>query len=328
MKDFVSIIVPVYNAQWTLDRCVQSLVNQTYRNIEILLVNDGSKDDSLAVCQSWAQCDARIRVIDKPNGGVSSARNAGLDAATGEYIMFCDSDDWVEPDWCSALYENRQPNGLTICQIDDPSADPEEYPVATEVLERKEYMHRPSMMCSPINKLFSKTIIDKYHLRFVKELSLGEDFCFCMAYLSCAEGKLCYVYRKLYHYIIAEGYSLTKSVPGLEQCQRFYQELTESMNRIGIVDEQSLAERDVSVMIHFERFLAKTAMQSDISVKEKMTIAGKMEQMEAVAACCSKGVKWGNPLYIWLMRHNMVKLSMIFLILRSVRDRLRDRKAK
>ena len=117
MEKLISIIVPVYNAERTLHRCVTSLVEQSYPNIEILLVNDGSKDASLEMCRGYEQQDSRIRVIDKPNGGVSSARNAGLDVARGEYIMFCDSDDWVSPLWCEHMVRNHIPQNLTVCEI-------------------------------------------------------------------------------------------------------------------------------------------------------------------------------------------------------------------
>jgi len=93
--DLISIIVPVYNAEPYLDRCIRSLVNQTYPEIEIELVNDGSTDLSLSICESWAEKDNRIRVINKQNGGVSSARNTGLDAASGSFVYFCDADDEI-----------------------------------------------------------------------------------------------------------------------------------------------------------------------------------------------------------------------------------------
>lgn len=324
MDNLISIIVPVYNAEKTLEKCVDSLVSQIHREIEIILVNDGSKDNSFTLCMKCAEKDGRIRVVDKPNGGVSSARNAGLDAATGDYVMFCDSDDWVEPDWCSTLYENRQYNGLAVCQVDDPNFESEVYPVEKELLARKDYMHRPMMMCSLCNKLFARDIIEQNKLRLVSELSLGEDFCFCLAYLVHAEGNICYVYQKLYHYLVTEDFSLTKSVPALEQCDLFFQELNESMRRIGIDDEQSISIRDVFVMSHFERFLAHTATRKDLSIQDKLCIAKKMEQMESVSTCCAKGVNWGNFLYIWFLRHKKVRLAMFFLILRSVRDYFRD----
>jgi len=94
----LSIIVPVYKAEKHLDRCVESILSQTYGNIELVLVDDGSPDACPAMCDSWAKRDWRVRVIHKKNNGASSARNAGLDMASGEYIGFVDADDFVEPD--------------------------------------------------------------------------------------------------------------------------------------------------------------------------------------------------------------------------------------
>lgn len=94
----ISVIVPVYNVEAYLPRCVESIRNQTYQNLEIILVDDGSKDRSNVLCDEYALKDSRIRVIHKENGGLSSARNAGIDAAQGEYLAFVDSDDWIEPD--------------------------------------------------------------------------------------------------------------------------------------------------------------------------------------------------------------------------------------
>lgn len=100
----ISIIVPVYRAEKYLDRCVKSILNQTYINFELILVEDGSPDASGALCDRWAERDNRIRVIHKENGGASSARNRGLDIARGEYIAFVDSDDWIEPQMYEYLY--------------------------------------------------------------------------------------------------------------------------------------------------------------------------------------------------------------------------------
>ena len=99
----ISVIVPVYNVAPYLERCVASICAQTYLNLEILLVDDGSTDDSGQICDRLARTDARIRVIHKENGGLSSARNAGLDAAAGDFVGFVDSDDWIEPDMYEAM---------------------------------------------------------------------------------------------------------------------------------------------------------------------------------------------------------------------------------
>ena len=99
-QPLVSVIIPVYNVERYLAQCLDSVINQTYPNLEIICVNDGSGDGSPDILRRYADEDARIQVIDKANGGVSRARNDALDCARGEYIMFVDSDDWVEPDAC------------------------------------------------------------------------------------------------------------------------------------------------------------------------------------------------------------------------------------
>lgn len=113
-KDKISVIVPVYKVEQWLTECVNSIRNQTYKNIEILLIDDGSPDQCPIMCDEFAKIDERIRVIHKENGGVSSARNVGIDAARGTYITFIDSDDYVDKDYVSKLYDNL--NGCSISE--------------------------------------------------------------------------------------------------------------------------------------------------------------------------------------------------------------------
>ena len=98
MNALISVIVPVYNAESYLSDCLESLTRQTHRELEILVVDDGSADNSAALCEEWEKKDERIRLIRKENGGVSSARNRGLDEAQGEYVAFVDADDWILPE--------------------------------------------------------------------------------------------------------------------------------------------------------------------------------------------------------------------------------------
>jgi len=102
MSDLISVIIPIYKVEAYLDACVSSVVKQSHKNIEIILVNDGSPDNCPAMCDAWTEKDPRIKVIHKENGGLSDARNAGLDIAAGEYISFVDSDDWILP----TMFEN------------------------------------------------------------------------------------------------------------------------------------------------------------------------------------------------------------------------------
>lgn len=96
IDSLISVIIPVYKVEEYLDRCVESILNQTYTNLEILLVDDGSPDNCPRLCDEYALKDARVRVIHKENGGLASARNAGLEKANGQFVSFIDSDDWIE----------------------------------------------------------------------------------------------------------------------------------------------------------------------------------------------------------------------------------------
>lgn len=119
VKELISIIVPVYKVEEYLDRCVQSIINQTYKNLEIMLVDDGSPDNCPNKCDNWARVDSRIKVIHKANGGISDARNAGMKAATGDYISFIDSDDWIHEQFYEILLDIMHNSNADIagCKI-------------------------------------------------------------------------------------------------------------------------------------------------------------------------------------------------------------------
>lgn len=114
-NDLISIIVPVYNVEKYLVKCLDSIINQTYKYLEIILIDDGSTDGSGRICDEYAKKDNRIKVLHKGNGGLSSARNVGLDMSAGQYIAFVDSDDWLELDMYEYLMKNRAVDGITVC---------------------------------------------------------------------------------------------------------------------------------------------------------------------------------------------------------------------
>lgn len=113
-QELISVIIPVYQVEKYLSRCLDSVINQTYKNLEIILVDDGSTDASGDICDEYAKKDDRIKVIHKENGGLSSARNVGLDIMQGEYVAFVDSDDWIAPDMYEYLYQIMQDTGVDI----------------------------------------------------------------------------------------------------------------------------------------------------------------------------------------------------------------------
>ncbi len=126
MNDVISVIVPIYNVEQYLEKCIQSIQNQTYQNLEIILVDDGSPDACGKICDDYAAKDQRIKVIHKENGGLSDARNFGIDAATGKYFFFVDSDDYIHCDIVRILYEAVKANGAQVSVCSYQSVDEQE----------------------------------------------------------------------------------------------------------------------------------------------------------------------------------------------------------
>jgi len=201
----ISVIVPVYNVEAYMDRCVETIVNQTYKNLEIILVDDGSPDHCPQMCDDWAKKDSRIKVIHKENGGVSSARNAGLDAATGEFVHFVDADDWVSYDIYSTISDSLKDNELVLfsayfINLNTTKIHPDfdfEY-LDDKSVSLEKYVNG-EFLYSSFNKVFSKKLIDKYSLRFNTKYSIGEDNLFNYEYLKYSDS-LTVINRPLYHY--------------------------------------------------------------------------------------------------------------------------------
>lgn len=181
----ISVIVPVYKTEGLLDRCVESIVGQTYKNLEIILVDDGSPDNCPAMCDGWAEKDSRIRVIHKENGGVSSARNAALDIATGDYIGFVDSDDWIEPEMYSSLIQKISESGknIALCSYYAVEISGERYEcrcvVDKEVLDKDDYFRFIVLGGDGgyiWNRLYDADILKE--VRFDEDIWYSEDLLF------------------------------------------------------------------------------------------------------------------------------------------------------
>lgn len=228
MSPKVSIIVPVYNAEKTLHRCVDSVLAQNCTDFELILSDDGSQDGSGAICDAYARSDPRVRVIHKPNTGVSDTRNQALDQARGEYLQFLDSDDWLTPEATRLLVQNAQAHSCDMVIADF-------YRVAGERLSRKgdidedalltreEYaahmMENPADFYYGVlwNKLYRRDIVERYHLRMNPEISWCEDFMFNLEYIRRAErfyslSEPVYYYVKTKGSLATQGLSITKTV--------------------------------------------------------------------------------------------------------------------
>lgn len=204
----ISVIVPIYKAEKCLQRCVDSILAQTYTDLELLLIDDGSPDNSGTICDEYAAKDSRIRVFHKPNGGVSSARNLGLDHAIGDYVAFCDSDDYVDAGWLSA-YEKSIDNHIDFIaqgylrvvenklsgSVCPPMMDSDDLQKIVLAL-----VESATFGFSPL-KAFRREIIEKNKLRFDVRSSFTEDAQFIISYLECSTS-FSLVSEAHYYYII------------------------------------------------------------------------------------------------------------------------------
>ena len=181
----ISIIIPVYDAEKTILKCVDSIISQTYHDWEIILVNDGSKDKSENICRCLCEKDARIKHVYKDNGGVSSARNKGLEIAKGEWIAFCDSDDWVNNDYLENLAKYTEYDYVISGIIRHPKAHHTFIHDKSFVNEGiKDYLTYSYLWNgSPCAKLFKRSIITENNIRFDEKLKSYEDTAFCLHYI-------------------------------------------------------------------------------------------------------------------------------------------------
>ncbi|MEL7647197.1 MAG: glycosyltransferase [Sedimentibacter sp.] len=216
----VSVIVPVYNVEKYLSRCLDSILSQTMRDIEIILVNDGSKDSSLEICRSYAEKDSRIVVIDKKNEGVSVARNAGIDAAKGTYVGFVDPDDWIEPRMYESMYNTIEKYGccMALCNyIKDSkfSITVKTIKVNRDVLGKLDIINElianmvgmedilpkySNVMGCVWRCLYRRDFLNDFNLRFKPGISIMEDLLFNVQSLVYCD-RVCIDHGVYYHYM-------------------------------------------------------------------------------------------------------------------------------
>ena len=222
----VSIIVPVYNAQDSLERCLMSIIRQRYPQWELVLVDDGSQDDSLEICKRYSNMDSRIQVIHTDNCGVSSARNTGMENAQGEYIVFVDSDDMIHPDFLSECLSNKE--DLTVTNYIKPSKiDSLHYKE-----DHPELIFQQRGVRTVWGKVFVRKIIEDHHIRFDTNIRYGEDTIFVLQY--CLHIKtIAYVFRHLYEYEKQPYYAFFK----------YKTTLDEYLNILSILQELTLKLR-------------------------------------------------------------------------------------
>lgn len=214
MNPKVSVIMTFYNAERTLESSIRGILDQTYRDIEFILIDDGSTDSGCAIAKRYVKQDARIHLIVKPNTGVSDSRNIGLDAATGDWVYFVDADDWIVPDAIEAFMRAaRNPEvDLVVCDFYRVQGDVMSYKrgPAKGLVTREKYAtfmsQRPSNFyyTSLWNKVFKRSIIEEHRMRFDTKMQFGEDHVFILEYVFLVDC-VALLDRALYYYVDNAG---------------------------------------------------------------------------------------------------------------------------
>ena len=226
VSDTVSVIIPVYNSQEYIDRCVSSVLKQTYNNIEVILVNDGSTDGSLGKCESWKKKDRRVRILDKENEGLGFTRNAGVRIAGGKYITFIDSDDWVEEEYVEKLlFTLQQYNGdMSVCDIYYYDAVTSDKSISKIRFNKKadSFMQNRSVINKvrtfAWGKLFKKELFGEDTL-FPRHMYEDMAFSARMAYKS---GLIVHVDEPLYYYVRNRNNSITQNINSLRDLPKSF----------------------------------------------------------------------------------------------------------
>lgn len=235
MEQLVSVIIPIYKVEAYLKRCVDSVLAQTYTNLEVILVDDGSPDGCGAICDVYAEQDSRVRVIHKVNGGLSDARNAGLKIASGEYISFIDSDDWIASGYIFSLVQKMEETNSDFV-ISGVTYIDEKLGTQSKVIPQGTdpgYLVANSLMGYTWNKLYRKYLLQKADVVF-KDIALREDLLFNFTILA-RTPKLKYdiVNECGYYYIQRQGSSLhsRQEVPAETVCN-FLEELKKLLGEL------------------------------------------------------------------------------------------------
>lgn len=260
----VSVIVPIYNVENYIEKCICSILQQSYRRLEIILVDDGSTDKSLNICKSYEKEDSRIKVLTKSNEGVSVARNCGIEMCNGDFIIFIDADDWIESDYIENILPHlSQMSDLWITDytIDDgdslvrKNSFNNEFTISDEqeIIALKKSCLIPqyhflkqfksdSFLAGVWGKIFKSSIIKGNNIRFIKELKISEDIMFLLKYLDNCH-RVTYFREYGYHYVVRQTSAIRKLQESLFENYIVYIEKLDSE-----ISQKKLQNIDVSIV--------------------------------------------------------------------------------
>ena len=324
-SEMISVIVPIYKVEEYLDRCVNSLVHQTYQNLEIILVDDGSPDRCPEICDQWEQKDRRIRVIHKVNGGVSSARNAGMEAANGGWISFVDPDDYLAEDGLENLMAvcQRHKSDLVCGSIHGIKTRNrcDNLTLTDNILEKQSFAKQlhflfntvPSSSCA---KLYNTSIIRKHALSFPLDTPWGEDAIFYCRYLTRASS-IATIQQYIYHYDrTREGSAVKRYYENMNQLAQYQfniqKECIQSITNMGLDFIREMEKNHFEACLnHYSLYETKRE-----KLKQKIQEAASLFPEGANHEIYGKSVQqraWLKTVWLWRCHHLKWYLKVVLL---------------
>ena len=293
----VSVIVPVFNASGTINKCLRSLLGQTMRNIEIILVDDGSTDDSGSICNRYARSDSRIVCIHKPNGGTASARQAGIEKASGVYMIHADPDDWVEKNMLEELYSKavEEKADMVICDYFV------NYSSKSRYISQKPSSYRPEEIVDELfhrlhgslwNKMIKTSCYRNNSITFQKGVNYCEDKLFNIKLLMDGVNKVSYIHRAYYHYVQNSGsYTGNENPKWLSLFNAYQQEVTELLRQYkkDYLVEQVKADKLTGMIKHpaiseeqFKEALRERVNWKNVTISKPMRLLIKIAEISSL----------------------------------------------
>lgn len=297
------MILPVFNVGKYLERCIKSIINQSLKDIQIILVNDGSTDNSLLICENYAKIDNRIKVINKPNGGVSSARNAGIEIAEGEYVGFVDPDDWIEADMYQSMYDQITKNKADVCMCNYIKVSEDgniEIPLTMQedvlkrdliikdiILEMISFSNinskSESLMGNVWRLLIRRKLINMYSIKFSPDIPFMEDLLYCISLFSKCN-RVCINRGFFYHYCI---HSESASIIYRQNLSELQISVLNEIERILKQENIYIVAKERLIMRYINMFISsivnETNKENKKNFKEKIMKINKMLKDEKLS---------------------------------------------
>lgn len=323
----ISVIIPVYNVEKYLHRCIDSILAQTFTDFELLLIDDGSKDNSGKICDEYAEKDKRIRVFHKENGGASIARNVGIEYCIGEYIIFVDSDDYISANYLGDLIESVSSSHISLV-LQSPIRVYQDGRKETNDLQKfvfsgheglKNFIEYGFLKYSePHSKLFRSCIIKLYNIEFPKGIIIGEDGIFISQYLKYTDtivisDKHGYYYSKYGSSVQSKIYNYNLEKRGFIQWKESLESLFYSVQ---LYNHKTIIWNLLSVPMR--RFIISVSLDSTLNMKQKIGLLRSLKISDYDNYGLGRIYGLNGKIFKYIINHKLYRLIIYFVNLKKI----------